>query len=45
MFYHTQAPKGPQNAVFCPSDLDLQTRPSEQTNTFSTWIWHKSIQQ
>jgi len=25
-------------------DLDLQTRPSEGTNTSSVWIWRKSVQ-
>jgi len=25
-------------------DLDIQTRPSEGTNTSSLWIWYKSIQ-
>ena len=38
----------------CPGDLDiwpltfhcdLQTRPSEGPNTFSVWIWRKSVQQ
>jgi len=24
-------------------DLDLQTHPNEGPNTFSVWIWHKSV--
>jgi len=30
--------------VFVPGDLDPQTHPSEEPNTSSMWMWHKSVQ-
>jgi len=54
MFYQIHKPHaGCQKREKCRSlslvtltfDLDLQTHPSEESNTSSVWIWRKSVQQ